>query len=73
MTTTRPEPGVSRDQRLSDDGLARLQKHLTSGANMTDMVLAQWIRRYGGAARELIRQHGRYRAEFDEIESLSRG
>ena len=69
MVTTKSNPGVSRANRLSDEGLTRLQKQLISGARMTDMVLAQWIRRYGELARELIREQGRYVAEFDEIES----
>jgi hypothetical protein len=69
MPTNQPEPGVSRAQRLSDAGLARLQQQLSSGVNMTDLVLEQWIRRYGDAARELIRKHGRYTVVFDRIEN----
>ena len=69
MTTTKSSPGVSRDNRLSNEGLLRLQKQLNSGSRMTDMVLAQWIRRYGDPARELIREQERYVAEFDEIEN----
>ncbi len=63
------KPGVSRADRLSDEGLMRLKNQFESGAKMTDMVLAQWIRRYGDVARELIREQGRYVAEFDEIEN----
>ena len=62
-------PGVSRANRLSDEGLSRLQKQLSSGAKMTDLVLAQWIRRYGELAREVIREHDRYIVEFDEIQN----
>ena len=67
MSEQKPCPGVSRSQRLTDTGLERLQKHLTSGTRMQDMILAQWIRRYGEPARALIRQHGRYIEAFDEI------
>ena len=69
MTSSLPAPGITRADRLSDEGMARLQKQLSSGARMSDTVLAQWIRRYGDPAREQIREHGRYTAEFDEIEN----
>ena len=69
MKTNKPDPGVSRAQRLSEEGLSRLQKHLQANTRMNDMILAQWIRRYGDAARELIRQHGRYIDAFDDIEN----
>lgn len=62
-------PGVSRADRLSDEGLIRLEKQLQSGTKMTDMVLAQWIRRYGDPARELIREQGRYVEKFDDIDN----
>ncbi|MBC8212767.1 MAG: hypothetical protein H8E21_17045 [Gammaproteobacteria bacterium] len=69
MKMVPPAPGVSRTNRLSDEGLQRLQKQLDSGLNMSDTVLAQWIRRYGESARVLIRQHGRYVDGFDAIEN----
>jgi len=53
-------PGISRDNRISDDGLQRLEKQLQRGGQISDTVLAQWIRRYGDAAREIIRGAGRY-------------
>lgn len=53
------KPGVSREQRLSDDGLARLEKQLASGVAISEIVLRQWVRRYGDAARELLRQYGK--------------
>ena len=55
-------PGVSRDNRISDEGLKRLEKHLNGGTKMTQMVLEQWIKRYGEPARELIK---RYRPELE--------
>jgi hypothetical protein len=66
MREQRPKPGVSRENRLSAEGLIRLEKQLTSGAGLSDMVLAQWIRRYGNAARELIRKHHRDSPAFDD-------
>ncbi len=69
MKSNQPTSGISRDDRLSDEGMARLQKQLCSGARMSDEVLAQWIRRYGEAARDLIREQGRYLPGFDEIVS----
>ena len=67
MPEYRPRPGISRDARIDDEGLARLEKQLSSGTRMTDQVLAQWIRRYGEPARKIIRQHGRDQAAFDDL------
>jgi hypothetical protein len=52
-------PGISRDQRISDEGLQRLEALLQRGGQVSDAVLVQWIRRYGDKAREIIRRHGR--------------
>ena len=52
-----PQPGVSRKNRLSDEGLQRLEKHLAAGTRISRPVLAQWIKRYGDAAREIMQQH----------------
>jgi len=65
MNDNKPEPGVSRSDRLSDEGLARLEKQLESGVNISSQVLAQWIKRYGDPARDIIRRHQRYRPELD--------
>ena len=59
------KPGISRDNRISDEGLQRLEQLLARGGQVSDAVLAQWIRRYGDSARELVRAAGRYRDEFD--------
>ncbi len=67
MKDKKPSPGVSRQDRLSDEGLARLEKQLESGLNISGQVLAQWIKRYGDAARKIIIRHDRYRPEFDDI------
>ena len=61
-------PGVSRNSRISDEGLLRLDKQLQAGTRVSTAVLAQWIRRYGDSARNIIKQHQAWRAELDEIE-----
>lgn len=65
--TRKTTPGVSREDRISDEGLERLEKHLAAGVKVSDVVLKQWIRRYGEHARKIIRQHGQYTDELDEI------
>jgi len=65
MDNKTPNPGVSREDRLSDEGLLRLEKHLISGPKMSRVVLMQWVRRYGDAARELIKEHGQYSNDMD--------
>ena len=60
MKDGRGVPGVSRDDRISEAGLERLERQLQNAARVSDPVLSQWIRRYGEPARELIRKHGRY-------------
>lgn len=57
VTDKSPAPGVSREQRISDEGLQRLQKQLQSGVRISDEVLQQWIKRYGDAARDVIEKH----------------
>lgn len=54
----KPRPGVSREVRISDEGLQRLQALLERGPRPSQLVLAQWIRRYGDAARVLIERYG---------------
>lgn len=56
MTRRKPEPGVSRDARYSDVGLQRLERQLQAGA-VSQVVLRQWVRRYGDAAQALIDQY----------------
>ncbi|MDH3980948.1 MAG: hypothetical protein OEU91_10615 [Gammaproteobacteria bacterium] len=60
-----PNPGVSRANRISDEGLARLEKQLHQGSQISDPVLKQWIRRYGDAARSIIRAAGRYHDQLE--------
>jgi uncharacterized protein (DUF927 family) len=58
-------PGISRTNRISDEGLRRLEKQLSSGVNVSALVLTQWIKRYGDEAREIIKKYGRYSVEMD--------
>ncbi|MDX2457367.1 MAG: hypothetical protein QNL87_07655 [Gammaproteobacteria bacterium] len=60
MIGKNPTPGVSRTDRLSEEGLQRLNRQLASSSQISDAVLAQWIHRYGESARALIKLHGRY-------------
>jgi hypothetical protein len=53
----KPGPGVSREDRISADGLERLERQLASGSKINDKILQQWIRRYGSAAKELIERY----------------
>ena len=67
MSEKRPKPGVTRAERLSDEGLRRLEKQLESGAGMSDRILLQWIRRYGDPVRDILKRHGRYDPDWDSI------
>jgi arsenate reductase-like glutaredoxin family protein len=67
MPDHKPRPGVSRADRITNEGLARLENHLARGMQINPQVLAQWIRRYGEPARALIRQYGQYSKELDEV------
>lgn len=58
MKQIKTTPGVSRQNRISDEGLDRLRKQLASGINISQPVLQQWIRRYGDSARQIIKQYG---------------
>lgn len=55
----KPDPGVSREQRISDEGLRRLEKQLQSGVNISASVLQQWIKRYGEAAAAIIDKYNK--------------
>lgn len=67
MNKKTPSPGVSRQERISNEGLQRLEKQLARGVKINAPVLAQWIRRYGEPAREIIKQHNQYSAELDSV------
>lgn len=66
MSPRQPKPGVSRRDRPLDERLQRLEQQLAQGRQISDAVLAQWIRRYGAPARTLIRRHGRYHAGLEK-------
>lgn len=65
MIPKNPAPGVSRETRLSDEGLQRLEKQLASGVNISRPVLMQWIKRYGETARDIIKKYSQYRIDID--------
>ena len=65
MNKKSPTHGVSRDERISEEGLQRLEQQFLRGGQLSNLVLMQWIKRYGEPARELIRHHGQYTAELD--------
>ena len=56
MTDPERKPGVSREARISGEGLKRLERQLQAGT-IAPAVLEQWVRRYGDAARELIARY----------------
>ncbi|HHH42676.1 MAG TPA: hypothetical protein ENK49_00915 [Gammaproteobacteria bacterium] len=56
MSGRKPAPGVAREERLSTEGLQRLEQQLRAGT-ISKPVLQQWLRRYGDAAQKLIDQY----------------
>ena len=65
MSDKKPSPGVSRSERLSTEGLTRLENQLKAGVLISPMVLAQWIKRYGKPAVEIIKKYQRDSHEPD--------
>ena len=65
MSENKSIPGVSRLSRISDEGLQRLDKQLSRGGKIAKPILAQWIKRYGEPARQIIKNHNCYSAELD--------
>ena len=51
------QPGVSRVERISEEGLKRLQNQLERGARISEQVKQQWVLRYGQAARDLFARY----------------
>lgn len=60
MSDNTPVPGVSRNERISAEGLQRLEKQLASKQRIGAIVLTQWIKRYGEPARNLIKKYACY-------------
>jgi len=56
--TKEPNPGTSRNHRISVEGLARLEKHLKLGNKISKQVLQQWVKRYGESAKNLLKKYG---------------
>ena len=50
----RAGPGIQRQQRISDEGLKRLEKQLRSGTKISATVKQQWIKRYGQQAQQVF-------------------
>ena len=57
-SSNRSSPGVSRENRISDEGLERLEKQLKLGIKIAQPVLQKWVRRYGNSARKLLKSYG---------------
>jgi len=51
-------PGISRENRISNEGLLRLRRQLQSGTRLSKPVLDQWVQRYGDKAIELLKEFG---------------
>jgi len=68
MSSRKSLPGISRDYRISDEGLQRLEKQLKSGAGISQQVLAQWIKRYGEPASEIIKKYTKNARQQDKAE-----
>jgi len=51
-------PGISRENRIANEGLLRLRRQLQSGTRLSKPVLDQWVQRYGDKAIELLREFG---------------
>ncbi|HHZ88696.1 MAG TPA: hypothetical protein EYN26_05225 [Chromatiales bacterium] len=60
MSDKIPSPGISRENRVGEEGLSRLRAHLERNAGINPIVLTQWIRRYGDDARQLLKEFDRY-------------
>ena len=58
MNERKGKPGVSREMRISDEGLARLEAHLQRGMKLAAVVKRQWVKRYGDRAIELFNRYG---------------
>ena len=61
-----PAPGIERCNRISDEGVQRLQKHLQCGTKMQPQVLAQWLKRYGEPVRCLLKQYQCYSEDLED-------
>jgi hypothetical protein len=57
MNGSDKQPGVSRVERISEEGLKRLQNQLERGARISEQVKQQWVLRYGQAARDLFARY----------------
>ncbi len=68
--THKKSPGIARSTRNSEDSLSRLQKQLHAGMGISKPVLAQWIRRYGDSAKDIIIKYDYYSIELQALVDL---
>jgi hypothetical protein len=66
MTSRYKSPGVSRENRISEQGLLRLEKQLSSTVKISQMVLDQWVLRYGEPAQQLIDKYRKSKDKTDK-------
>lgn len=69
MKKNTPSPGVSRDTRISVEGLDRLEKQLARGTKISVSVLTQWVKCYGEPAKDIIKRYDQYNTELDSLRS----
>ena len=60
-----PEPGIDRVDRISSQGLQRLEKQLKRGSKISALVLRQWIKRYGDPVRDMLRKYDCYTNDLE--------
>jgi hypothetical protein len=56
-------PGVSRAQRISEEGLQRLERQLQRGARISEQVKQQWVKRYGKPAIDIFSRYADKRSD----------
>lgn len=56
VLVSKSTPGVTREQRISNEGLVRLEMHLRAGTKINAQVLPQWVKRHGEDAGVLLKQ-----------------
>ena len=64
MSNRIPSPGISRQNRLSEEGLLRLDQQLAEGRKISKVVLQQWLKRYGDKAKDIMNKYDIDSSEF---------
>jgi hypothetical protein len=57
MTSQDKRPGITRADRVSEEGLQRLERQLQRGARISEQVKQQWVKRYGQQALDIISRY----------------